>query len=147
RHPGEEDLGRRLVRVVLEEVVLGRPVVLEPGGVAGERHLDLAHVPRMLVVPRRNVHLREDPEFHRRPPGNPDRPRIRCCELPFANTSCQPFFRVVASPSCLASPVTKRAKPAPTSTASTSWRPPKRSLRTGGSRWRRSRRSRLRPAS
>ena len=29
RDPGEEDLRRRLVRVVLEEVVLGRPVVLE----------------------------------------------------------------------------------------------------------------------
>src|SRR5262245_34496713 len=96
RDPREEDLGRRLVRVVEEEVVLGRPVVLEAGGVAGERHVELPHEARVLVVPRRNVHLRKDPEFHRRPPGNPDRPRIRCSELPFANASCQPFFRVVA---------------------------------------------------
>ena len=68
RHPGEVDLGRRLVGVVLQEVVLGRPVVLEARRLDRERDLELAEVARVLVVPRRDVHLREDPELHGRLP-------------------------------------------------------------------------------
>ena len=63
---GEEDLRCRLVRVVLEEMVLGRPVVLEAGGIDGFRDLELAQKACVLVVTRRNVHLREDPELHSR---------------------------------------------------------------------------------
>src|SRR5262249_42866747 len=63
-HPGEVHLGCRLMGVVLKEVVLRRPVVLESDGGAELRYLELPQVARMLVVPWRAVHLREDPEFH-----------------------------------------------------------------------------------
>src|SRR5262249_56287905 len=66
--PGEVDLRRRLVRVVGEEVMLRRPVVLEAGRLDGERDLELAQVARVLAVPWRNVHLREDTELHASPP-------------------------------------------------------------------------------
>src|SRR4030095_13632852 len=64
RDPRQVDLGGGLVRVVLEEVVLGRPVVLEADGVAELGHLELAQEPRVFVVPGGAVHLREDPELH-----------------------------------------------------------------------------------
>jgi hypothetical protein len=61
---GEEDLGGRLMGVVLEEMVLRRPDVLEARGVHRLGDLDLPHEAVVLVVPGRYVHLREDPKFH-----------------------------------------------------------------------------------
>src|SRR4029077_7872591 len=43
-------------------------VVLEAGRLDGERDLELAQIPGMLLVPGRDVHLGEDPELHRPPP-------------------------------------------------------------------------------
>jgi hypothetical protein len=64
RDPGKVHLGSGLMGVVLEEVVLRRPVVLEPDRVAQLGDFQLAQISRVLVVPRGAVHLREDPELH-----------------------------------------------------------------------------------
>src|SRR4029079_4439147 len=114
RDEREEDLGRRLVRVVLEEVMLGRPVVLEADLVALDRGVDLAVVARVLVVPLRTMHLREDPELHDAS-CRPDASRIRGCELPFALSNCQPEFSVVQFGPCRRSRRTRRGRPATTS--------------------------------
>src|SRR5262249_37897940 len=141
----EEDLGRRLVRVVLEEVVLGRPVVLEADLVAQERHVDLAVVARMLVVPLGAVHLREDPELHAAS-LRPGIGRIRISELAFGVLYCQLVFQVLLFISCAAH-ARRPARPETRSTASTSWRRPSRCSPRAASRPRSCRTSRPRPAS
>src|SRR5262249_37149187 len=79
------------VRVVLEEVVLGRPVVLDANVVAEQRYFELALESAVLVVARRNVHLREDSEFHRDLAFSRRPPRIdsQVSELPFEDMTCQ----------------------------------------------------------
>ena len=68
---GEERLVRRQVRVLVEEVVLGRPRVLEPGLVGRDGPVHLVHEPLVLGAPGRSsrqvlgqVQAVEDPEFH-----------------------------------------------------------------------------------
>jgi len=53
RDEAQEDLRSGLVRVVLEEVVLGRPVVLETDRVDRDRDVDLAQEALVLVLARR----------------------------------------------------------------------------------------------
>jgi hypothetical protein len=50
--PRQHDLGRRDVGVLLEEVVLDRPDVLEVPGVDGDRQVGLAHQPGVLRADR-----------------------------------------------------------------------------------------------
>ena len=68
----QHDLRRRDVRVLLEEVVLDRPDVLEVPGVARHGQVGLAHEPVVLGARRvrlhlglRDVRLDEEAEFHR----------------------------------------------------------------------------------
>ena len=67
----QEDLRRRAVRVLLEEVVLDGPCVVEPQAIG---QLDLAqrvlqHLILALLTPRPgNLHFVEDPELHARSP-------------------------------------------------------------------------------
>ena len=79
-HEGQERLGGREVRVLGQEVVLGRPGVLEAGLVGRHDERDLVH--DAVVLGRRSVlldvpgqHARgvEDAEFH-----GFARPRLRC---------------------------------------------------------------------
>ena len=71
RDVGQEDLRRRDVRVLLEEVVLDRPDVLPAGAVAGLGQLELAHQAAVLGavgigldLVARHVGLYEESEFH-----------------------------------------------------------------------------------
>src|SRR6202023_141770 len=77
-----ERLVRGEVRVLLEEVVLGRPRVLEAGTVGGFRPLDLVHQAVVLGVLGilvaqlvRHVQAVEDPELHGIPPMTARRER------------------------------------------------------------------------
>ena len=72
RAVGEEHLGPGHVAVLVEEVVLGAPHVLEAGAVGGDADLDVAH--DALVLGHRvgvalvlgHEQLGEDAEFHAR---------------------------------------------------------------------------------
>ena len=64
RHPGEEHLRGGLVRVVLQEVMLGRPVVFEADRIDRLGDLHLAQEARVLVIIEGGMHLREDSELH-----------------------------------------------------------------------------------
>ena len=67
---GEEDLGGAGVRVLVEEVVLGDPDVLEAGLVGGLGQRDVVHERRVLEIgvvgeaPLGHVALQEDAELH-----------------------------------------------------------------------------------
>jgi hypothetical protein len=64
RDEAQVHLGARLVRVVGEEVMLRRPVVLEAGCVDRQRHVETAQEARVLILVIRHMHLREDSELH-----------------------------------------------------------------------------------
>jgi hypothetical protein len=72
RERSEEHLARRDVRVLVEEVVLRKPDVLEAGLLGFQTQLEVLHEDGMLGVtvlppPRLgNVALRQEPEFHLR---------------------------------------------------------------------------------
>jgi hypothetical protein len=73
RAPAEERLVGREVRVLLQEVVLGGPQVLEAGAVGGLHPLELllepdvlGRVPVLVDHRGRHVHPVEDPELHGR---------------------------------------------------------------------------------
>ncbi len=74
REVPEEHLVGRQVRVLVEEVVLGGPHVLEAGAIRGLDELELVHQRVVLGLgvdvasELRRVPLDEDPEFHHVPP-------------------------------------------------------------------------------
>ena len=69
REVAEEHLVRREVRVLGEEVVLGRPRVLEADAVGGLHDRDLVHDAPVLVAVELRQHARavEESEFHGEP--------------------------------------------------------------------------------
>ena len=73
REVAEEHLVGREVRVLVEEVVLGHPHVLEAGLVGGLHELELVHqrvvlgVGIVVAAELRRVPLHEDPELHHIP--------------------------------------------------------------------------------
>ena len=66
----QEHLGAGHVRVLVEEVVLGAPHVLQPGPLGGERDLDVAHDALVLgrgvdvALEAGHEQLGEDAELH-----------------------------------------------------------------------------------
>ena len=91
-----EDLGRRDVRVLLQEVVLDRPHVLEAGTVARLRQLELA-MRRVCSAPSVGLHLvARDVRLHEHPNSiTPPRRRVHAVGAPVLGDEVK-FQRLVA---------------------------------------------------